>query len=383
MKVLFVSQRKYTTQNGKVFTSGALGAETGEFFSELFPDLLIIGRQSETNTFSVRVDRKEIALVQFNLRSITNILRLPITIFTLYKLVSSRDAVIARLGGLATLVAVISLVQKKPLGVEIGGCVFNSLWNYGTILGKILAPFSYLLRLIILWRCHKIQMVTQAYLQKRYLIRQTDPKCLGISNVNIKSNIDCTLNHRKAKTLKRDFFVIGSIGSFNGAIKGHDIAVETCYQLNRSGYRARLNIIGPGDHSRTLRLIKEKKLEDYITLYEPVSPGKQIESWLNKVDIYCQFSRREGISRSVLEAMNLSIPVVASDVGGTFEIVHEDALYKVGNINSVVTKISQLIDDNSFYKSLCDHSHTKALEFDQKLLAEKRKRFWNDFGKVR
>lgn len=44
---------------------------------------------------------------------------------------------------------------------------------------------------------------------------------------------------------------------------------------------------------------------------------------MNISDIYLQPSRTEGLSLSIMEALNYSLPVIGTRVGGIPEIVHE------------------------------------------------------------
>lgn len=48
-----------------------------------------------------------------------------------------------------------------------------------------------------------------------------------------------------------------------------------------------------------------------------------INDILNISDIYLQPSRTEGLSLSIMEALNYSLPVIGTRVGGIPEIVHE------------------------------------------------------------
>lgn len=71
-------------------------------------------------------------------------------------------------------------------------------------------------------------------------------------------------------------------------------------------------------------------------------------------DIYCSTSRWEGLPLSVLQAMSLSKPVVASNVAGNCDaVVHGKTgfLYQLGNINDAVNFIS-LLHTNEIYRSV-------------------------------
>lgn len=177
--------------------------------------------------------------------------------------------------------------------------------------------------------------------------------------------------------------ILGSIGSFNGTFKAHDQAIKACEYLNKNGYKVKLWIIGAGDKSSLSSLVKRLGLEGKIKLFDPVKPGKEVEEWLSNIDIYCQFSRREGISRALIEAMNLGLPVVASNAGGTYEIVDTRSLFEIDDVKAATLIIEKLITDHNFYADMCSYSYYKTLKFEKDLLVNQRKEFWADFGTTR
>ena len=126
--------------------------------------------------------------------------------------------------------------------------------------------------------------------------------------------------------------------------------------------------------------IKNLGLEHKVQLFDPITPGKDVDNWLSKIDIYCQFSRREGISRALLEAMNLGLPVVATNAGGTYEIAGRQSLFEIDDVEKAITIIEGMIIDADFYKEMCKFSYNATAKFQNRLLANKRKEFWLDFG---
>ena len=63
----------------------------------------------------------------------------------------------------------------------------------------------------------------------------------------------------------------------------------------------------------------------------------------NYVDLFINVSDNEGIPVSIMEAMSAGIPVVATDVGGTAEIVNEKNGYLI-DIDFNPNKVAEIID---------------------------------------
>ena len=99
--------------------------------------------------------------------------------------------------------------------------------------------------------------------------------------------------------------------------KGFAYLIEAMAQLKRTD--ARLVILGEGPERKHLEaLVRRHELEKTVML-----PGErpEIASWLSAFDAYCLPSLWEGLPNSLLEAMALGLPVVASAVDGVPEAV--------------------------------------------------------------
>lgn len=380
LKILFASQREYFRDKNCIKTVGPIGAETGQNYINLFPSMVLIGRLSKKNTSSTVVSHADAHLIEFNLRSPKIIFNYFFAVYKIIKIIKEVDGVIVRAGGLGTLVAFVSIILKKPTGIEVGGCVFNSLWNYGGLAGKLAAYPSYYFRRYILKQADRVQMVTQNYLQDRYFYKNKHYKSIGISNVQVNQKNIKVLNERLNRDLSNGNVILGSIGSFNGTFKGHDKAIECCALLNKKGMNVKLYLLGAGSRESLVEKAKVMEISEQIRFYDPLPPGKEVENWLNLIDIYCQFSRREGISRALIEAMNLGTPVVATDVGGTFELANKKTLFQADNLQHVCEIIEKYITNKIFYKEMCRYSYNKAGEYSEEKLTSKRIDFWKDFA---
>jgi len=87
------------------------------------------------------------------------------------------------------------------------------------------------------------------------------------------------------------------------------------------------------------KLIQEKNLTSRILL-----PGwtTNVRDWLSLFDIYVLYSRWEGLSLSILEAMSAGLPIIASDINGNNELVvdgYNGYLIKIGDKTLLTQKI--------------------------------------------
>jgi glycosyltransferase involved in cell wall biosynthesis len=85
-------------------------------------------------------------------------------------------------------------------------------------------------------------------------------------------------------------------------------------------------------------------------------------------------SREEGISTVLLEAMALKVPIVATRVGGTIEILRdgEDALLINPDPKEIKDAIIRLLTDKSLAKKLTKNAYQKLLNnYEWKMVLKK------------
>ena len=85
-------------------------------------------------------------------------------------------------------------------------------------------------------------------------------------------------------------------------------------------------------------------------------------------------SREEGVSTVLLEAMALKIPIVATRVGGTTEILRdgEDALLVSPDPREIKNSVTRLLADNNLAKKLTENAYQRLLNnYEWKIVLEK------------
>jgi glycosyltransferase involved in cell wall biosynthesis len=79
-------------------------------------------------------------------------------------------------------------------------------------------------------------------------------------------------------------------------------------------------------------------------------------------------SEREGLPRSLLEAMSLGVPIIGSDIRGITELAEERCglLHDMGNPIQIAQAISLLAKDNSLAQEMGNNARQKVLKYDVK-----------------
>ena len=144
----------------------------------------------------------------------------------------------------------------------------------------------------------------------------------------------------KRKHSRENIHII-SVGTLDW-IKNQAMTIRAVCDLRKKGRNVTLEFIGDGnDREKLQQLVMANKAENYITLR---GKRKNVEEYLQEADIYVSASKTEGLPLSILEAMACGLPVVATAVGGTVDIVCDSTNgYIVPNED--VMKMEKALDD--------------------------------------
>jgi glycosyltransferase involved in cell wall biosynthesis len=143
---------------------------------------------------------------------------------------------------------------------------------------------------------------------------------------------------KKSLPFLEGYFTIGFVGRFTRA-KNIVTIVKTAIAVCRQNPRIKFILIGDGElWDECKDLVTSADLTQQILL-----PGWQnnVDYWLTNMDVFLLYSHWEGLSISMLEAMSMGIPVVASDIKGNNELVDDSNGVLVPVVNA--TKLKEVL----------------------------------------
>ncbi len=127
--------------------------------------------------------------------------------------------------------------------------------------------------------------------------------------------------YRKRLGIREDVFLIGLFANFRPE-KNHILLIRALSTaIKRGQQKVHLLFCGTGDMEGYLKEeVKRLNLGRHVSF---LGYRFDIPELMNTLDLYCLPSRFEGMPFSLLEAMAAGVPVVATDVSGTREIIKE------------------------------------------------------------
>lgn len=121
-----------------------------------------------------------------------------------------------------------------------------------------------------------------------------------------------------------DHIILVSVGNLV-PYKDYTSVLKAIRRLKESGYLFHYFILGEGPSRKFIeRLVFKLGLSGYVSLLGQVS---NVHDFLKIADIFIHSSKGEGCSNAILEAMASGLPVIASNTGGTPEIVTKETGY--------------------------------------------------------
>jgi len=173
----------------------------------------------------------------------------------------------------------------------------------------------------------------------------------------ILNGVDTSVFKKKKTDLKRrlgihkDYKIITYVGRLIYA-KGVQDLISIFPSIKEKYPKSKLLIVGDGDYKNELEKLKNGD-EDIIFLGQ----RDDVVDILNITDVFVNPSYSEGMPTTILEASSVGISIVATNVGGTKEII--DSTYQVspGKIEDLLQKI---------LKSLYEKTDNSNLVFDIK-----------------
>ena len=130
--------------------------------------------------------------------------------------------------------------------------------------------------------------------------------------------------------------------------KNPECFVEAAIKLLNTGQQAHFFMLGDGEYRDSLqRRINEAGYGSEIHL---LGWRTDVPRLLNAMDLFVLPSRWEGMPLAILEAQAIGLPVVASDIPGNRDLVHDGTdglLCKSDDVDSLAEKLATLLSDKN------------------------------------
>jgi len=386
MKVLFAHDNKFCRgEDGLYYSDGYFPYRLWQRYLEVFDQVVVAGR--------VRPLRPGEQIENLDLSSGPGVsfVEIPSINGPVAKFIARRqageeirealgkcDALIVRVvSEISRLAVEIATQMNKPWAVEVAGCTFDSLWNYGNWQGKVYAPYAAYMTKRMIKKAPYALYVTQDFLQRRYPCNGVTLACSDVQLVNSSPQL---FPRRLARIEQGSRPVkIGLIGSLVHAQKGVDTAIEALGVIKERLPAFQFCILGGGNPERWQRLAEKNGVASQTVFCGLLPSGDAVSAWLDDIDIYIQPSFLEGLPRALVEAMSRGCPALGSSVGGIPELLDSGCLHPPGDSRRLASLLEQAVNDKCWQRQQAERNFHEAMQYEKANLDQRRRAFWLDF----
>ena len=219
------------------------------------------------------------------------------------------------------------------------------------------------------WTDTIITINNEDYKAARKMKLKKNGKVYKVNGVGINLDEFKNLNvnrlvKRKELGLGEDDFILIGVGRIEKN-KNYEMSIKAIKNLNNK--KIHLLICGDG--------VQEKKIKD-LTVNLGLEKNihflgfrRDIKELLKISDCYLSSSRREGLSRAVMEAMASGLPCVVSKIRGNTDLIEENIngfLFQVDSVSELEQKIYQVVNDNKNRELMKKNNLIKIKNYDIK-----------------
>jgi len=173
-------------------------------------------------------------------------------------------------------------------------------------------------------------------------------------NFNRIDNISDPAVTKRHFSIGNNVYVVGMVARFEKN-KDHKTFLEAAEIVLKKRNDVVFVLVGDGT---LLNYFREKYEKKYVNKIYFLGSQLNVENIINIFDIGVLATNTEGISNSIMEYMALKKPVIATEGGGTNEIiVNNDNGFLIphGNVSILAEKIIYLLNDSNVRLSMGDH----------------------------
>ena len=148
--------------------------------------------------------------------------------------------------------------------------------------------------------------------------------------------------------------------------KGQDLIIENLKLICEVIPNFKLLILGRQNQSFVIELKKTLKKLYLEKKVEFISHQPNAMEYIYAADALLQPSRSEALPRTILEAMALKTPIIASDVDGIPELVEDNTsaiLFSLSNIDKMIEGIHSVYSNDSFRAQITENAHKRYWDY--------------------
>lgn len=271
--------------------------------------------------------------------------------------------------------------DRIPYAMEV---VANPYEMYLQYSGKLKIQ-SLLMDVLLKHYCRKAEalaFVTKKSQQRRYELNKNKENNTYYSSIELKKDFFSEYDKSKDLTQGGTVLKLAHVANIiTGDIKGHKEVLQVASKLKAQGKDVEIAFAGDGpdiplyqEMADSLGLQGKAHFVGFIN-------KPQLRSLLLDSDFFLFPSKSEGLPKVVIEAMAVSLPCIASNVGGIPELLPPESVFECTDVDGMAKRIYELAADREMFIANAELMYNTALEYEASVLNERRRQFYSHLNK--
>lgn len=285
-------------------------------------------------------------------------------------------------GTIGTLLALACMCSRRSFAVE----VVSDPWDVFMrgVTGRRSAPIVRPLAAGALWlACRQaagVAYVTEETLQRRYPPGRS-------TTVGSYSHVELpeeAFARRSPDVTPRVPHQLAFVGSLAARYKGLDILLRAMAEARSRGVEFALDVVGGGQHQGEFtEMARNLGIGAKCRFLGQMPSGEEVRRVLRAADVFVLPSLTEGLPSALVEAMALSMPCVASRVGGIPELLEAEFMFEPGDWRALAHLLVGLAADPQRRAAAGLRNYEQAQRFQNARLRDARTTFFSQMRDVR
>lgn len=384
--IAILSEDRLLECDGRLHGLNAFGSAQWRIYADIFKDPVIVARVERQALAGgdLPVEKERLRLWRIpSFQGPSGLLpRLPGVIRALRVAVREGDGFIVRWPGTLTLLALpFLLASRKPIAIEVVGdsrAIFKA--GVGGFASRFLGWISQAAVRRLFAAASAVTYVTRSHLQGLYpgvphaITSACSDVALAESDLRANPRPAAAITGRPARLL--------FAGTMEQKYKGLDTLLNAAAILKREGFELDLRLAGTGRLKAEIEAqIARLGLKDSAALLGRLERSELFDE-MDACDLFVLPSRTEGLPRAIIEAMARAAPVIASGVGGIFELLPSDCLVEPDDPRALADSLAECLARPERLAAMSERNLDEARKFTTGQTEPIRRRFYSSFRSI-
>lgn len=251
----------------------------------------------------------------------------------------------------------------------------NWVHTVHSIASKELYSFHKLLMKRIYYKYPKFNPIAISEEVKKSIIEEYHVNSDSI--VTIYNGIDLSEFTPKLQKNRQPDIEFICVARFND-VKNHRMLVDGFKKYTLENSQARLTLVGDGElKPEIINLVHELGIKESVHF---VGQTSDVQSYLSKADVFVLTSKYEGLPLSVLEAMSVGLPIIATDVGGISDVIRQEEnglLIQSNDVEGLCRAMCLMTKNNILIEKIKKQNIKDAHKYDLKQTTKRYEQIYN------